>query len=1144
MYSRPKPGESEEDILRLQQEFEKNKAENKVKLAAKVISNTTQDKPTTSTSNVECIDNSSVDITEQLANTFEAIPSNSNLKNIVERNSEHFHSSFKFNTVNKGFPQAKRRDLSITSSKGGSIFAQQMKKLKKDTDSSMEVDNVVINENPSTNSKNFTANLPMQSYILSGSEGTSIHEENLNIMKNMTEEELIEEKEKLMSMMDPAIVQFLRSKRNKAIVETTGPSISEQNEVAEDIKIEEIATTSEILNQPLSDNWLNFNVVETNKLAWMRSVDIPKLKAEKFEARFDFEGFILPYSQSDINEKNRLLYHHGEDPGRPGYTLQELLQLSRSSVLQQKIIALNSIANILSLNSSGIYDDIIDLPLEQIFFVIRFCLDDNTPSILNASVKAMRNLVYSEIDETCLDGLLGFGLGFVQPVLAVDHELDDDNTINDQQLVEKNIVKCLARTEILTRIRYIINTVKPPLETIVYCIEILIRLSRDSEFLLKRVMETENLIGSIVSNFIPQSLDQNASSSPYGVPLIQAVKLFRVISSRSKALAETFINKYKILDSLVLYLSNDTFSSNVNGLRLQTECFHSFSLLIHYNLALDYFSILQPVLMSTLNYHFETTNISAGTTYVRLGHAAGLLGLLSRVAARKCSLVAPYLPLLIRKCSPKWVAQLCASTEYSCGKLTLVSSLVRCLAAVRSCERIEEIDASVLRLIDSEGFSIITDRIESGSMLLYSRFESVHKSSSNLKGLEVACWSSLNHVVPLMQANSCLPFLHSVSSYVDSTDHLLVKKTFLNHPNVQKYLKALQTLDKYHLSDHWFAKPETAILMNILRTSVDIRSELDTSIFYELAVKCLCVFNAEQKADIKYVLENIIFCSKFYPSEVFLRQLDLNQRTLSLETSLNNLPEILEVYTQVLGLQNETVDLSNCCCLDASIGNVLPVDWIYTPILMLYSNQELNRSQLDEVQQIFTIRNCLRWILIYETYFPLLASGINPTDRFCRLACVFLASDDLFLTKEIHDLLELCYRNVAKHEKEFDFDREIQGLSNFQNFYTQLLEQYQGVSYGDALFGNVILAPLAQKHDAQFRKTLWSEYMGAVQVCNVTPEQYIGDVNLLLEPHERDLSLLKCYRRAIVGNFLRKGTVLFNVAESHVKNFVQRNKQQ
>lgn len=123
-----------------------------------------------------------------------------------------------------------------------------------------------------------------------------------------------------------------------------------------------------------------------------------------------------------------------------------------SSVIQQKVVSLNTIANLLSLQSTGIYEDIIEIPIEQIFFVVRLCLDENTPSVLIASLKAMRNLFYNQIDETCLDALLGFGGFDVQPILAIDEE-EDDETVNDQQLAETNLVKCLARTNVLVRIR-------------------------------------------------------------------------------------------------------------------------------------------------------------------------------------------------------------------------------------------------------------------------------------------------------------------------------------------------------------------------------------------------------------------------------------------------------------------------------------------------------------------------------------------------------------------------------------------------------------------------------------------------------------------------------------------------------------------
>ena len=106
---------------------------------------------------------------------------------------------------------------------------------------------------------------------------------------------------------------------------------------------------------------------------------------------------------------------------------------------------------------------------------------------------------------------------------------------------------------------------------------------------------------------------------------------------------------------------------------------------------------------------------------------------------------------------------------------------------------------------------------------------------------------------------------------------------------------------------------------------------------------------------------------------------------------------------------------------------MIPIDWIYTPIIVLYSNQQQNKQNPTEQEQVFIIRNCLRWILIYETYFSELACAINPTDRFCRIACTFLGSDNLFLIDEIHNLLQLCLNNIMKSEKEINFNKEIQG---------------------------------------------------------------------------------------------------------------------
>lgn len=96
----------------------------------------------------------------------------------------------------------------------------------------------------------------------------------------------------------------------------------------------------------------------------------------------------------------------------------------------------------------------------------------------------------------------------------------------------------------------------------------------------------------------------------------------------------------------------------------------------------------------------------------------------------------------------------------------------------------------------------------------------------------------------------------------------------------------------------------------------------------------------------------------------------------------------------------------------------------------MYSQQQENKIKLTETEQIRLTRNCLRWIYIYEVYFPELAACINVTDRFCRIACVFLASDTLFLETEIEKLLEKCLRLIIENSgKELNFNKPIHGKS-------------------------------------------------------------------------------------------------------------------
>ncbi|KAK4875672.1 hypothetical protein RN001_012094 [Aquatica leii] len=114
MYKRPSPDETEEDILKLQEEFFKNKSKNAIIPAAKLINE-----------NKEPIVQEKEDVQDdmpfQIANTFENIPSDINIGNVVEKVCSNTNVAVSCFIHEKGFPEAKRRDLAASTTKG-SIF--------------------------------------------------------------------------------------------------------------------------------------------------------------------------------------------------------------------------------------------------------------------------------------------------------------------------------------------------------------------------------------------------------------------------------------------------------------------------------------------------------------------------------------------------------------------------------------------------------------------------------------------------------------------------------------------------------------------------------------------------------------------------------------------------------------------------------------------------------------------------------------------------------------------------------------------------------------------------------------------------------------------------------------------------------------
>ncbi|XP_071450591.1 RNA polymerase II-associated protein 1-like [Hetaerina americana] len=504
MNSRPKPGESEEDLLKLEAEYLGKVINQNVK---SVVAQDDGSRP----KNRQPSDNIVRDQLDFVGISDDIIIQ----ERIVDVKSGSATCEFPALIV-KGFPQPFARDKMIKSSPGGrSIFAQQLKAKRENA-----VSREGRHDAPVPQKKHKFGERSTIQENLSGREDLveKIHEENITKLECLSEDEIRQQQKVLLSQLNPQLIEVLRKRRTQERVSGAGsatgsfPAIEEAGEqkeepmsvddddgaivgrgkgkvsVCESAQLkggEEVKGDGPMDDQPLSSGsdkettdgaleveipkeleegidkhrWLHMDVKEAEKLTWIGEIPkpMPVQPGVGHVARFDFEGVILPYD-ADI-PVTKALHHHGSEPGRPGYTLDELLILSRSSVAQQRTLALTTLAAILKTAKQGYYDSCLDEPLlpllveRDILTLFRFSLDENSHLVLLPAALAISQLIVDEPDEVCLDLLLGLPRSFEQPCLAPKSPPKTDHETKDNILARGDLVKGALQMDLLPRIR-------------------------------------------------------------------------------------------------------------------------------------------------------------------------------------------------------------------------------------------------------------------------------------------------------------------------------------------------------------------------------------------------------------------------------------------------------------------------------------------------------------------------------------------------------------------------------------------------------------------------------------------------------------------------------------------------------------------
>uniref|UniRef100_A0A4W3K724 RNA polymerase II associated protein 1 n=1 Tax=Callorhinchus milii TaxID=7868 RepID=A0A4W3K724_CALMI len=448
-------------------------------------------------------------------------------------------------------------------------------------------------------------------------EAQSIHTENVARLQAMSEEEIEQERKNL-------LMRLGECRLSRRVTVTRRP-------------LQRCLFTEDNLPFKPEKNWVHMHVPEPEKLEWMKDLPKPRKRKTKkaMQARFSFRGDLIP---ADTDLPTHLgLHHHGQEPEEAGYSLQELFHLSRSQVIQQRTLALQTLAHIVQKAKDGVFSSSIKPSLLAILldagflFLVRFSLDDSADNVIAACVQALRALLVSPGDEEYLDQTFSWYLGAgTFPLLPNEVEEDDDDEEEelrptgdkqphkpvskdekkpDPDVAHVDIIKGLLKMKVLHRLRYILEVVRPVPSVVTEIFDILIRIARHSSEACSQIVECPRLMETIVREFLPATWSVPALEegqmvdSIYGLPSAAAMKLLRVLASAGRHMSAILLNKYKLKGRIGRFLAEDPGDLALeegDSCWLCTEALRLWAVAASYAQACDLYKDLYPVLVKIL----------------------------------------------------------------------------------------------------------------------------------------------------------------------------------------------------------------------------------------------------------------------------------------------------------------------------------------------------------------------------------------------------------------------------------------------------------------------------------------------------------------------------------------------------------------
>lgn len=964
---RPNRDESEEDLLRQQEEFLRNKGVSAGHQQQKVDDKNDKHQNESTESQIELI------------------------TDIMERNVLSDYDNYVPENVSCGFPVASRRKvINSAPREGKSIFAQQMSKKNNDVTMNEAVPLKTVKEGRITGIGLGTENWQQEMNF--------IKQENIEKIKTMTAEEVEVARKEIMKSLDPKVISFLQQKN----INTKTPSEEvKPRQIELDMPLD---TNLEFVEKALpfdtseikKNKWLNMEVVEKEKLAWVGDLPPPSVakSSDSFQsARFDLKGNLVLGDNSIPTQSG--LYHHGEDQHLPGYTLNELITFIQSSLPSQKVIGLQVLAKILEKVHQGIFDSSFNenilpqlLTETPIILLVRQSMDNNAETVWKDAVNCMHKILCNTIfDEMCLDRLFPLLTEIDSHLEPKIEGVEDISSLSDEQWAHLDAIRALVeRTDILHRIRFLIdhNEKEMDVKTLNCIFDILIRIARRSHEMKMSIISTPYLVDSLLKNFVPCQVSFE-DVKLYDRANSRVLKLFRLLLDNNVMYANQLLTTYpEFLNALKVYLTlnPENCATDREILQVSIEALRIWTVLLKINVASQDFISLYPVVIKQVQY-CQTLNCVSRCNRFDWQYAAVLLRTVSIFASVSSGFSG--FQDLIKITLFSWVSQI-AYNEV----LPNLDALIALSCAV-----------NFALMANIPLVNYVAEPILNSPTLMRKLINSLGETSTLV--------SLNNYVSGQIRDASCLPSFGSIQGGGNLTNLLadncpLFLLSSLSDILLLQFEENLATLLLLNENLQIFI---TNIIKHYRKVSMTCFELFEIEFIAKTGLLALRIRASLQKLTL-FKNVNILFIHNMYRDirKDVLTQVIFNQRSFLSLSDSSETPIVHDEYFASI-VKKAIANLPSIHSIYLSTSKFNTYYWLFDPILHSFKTKVYIREN---------ILGCFDFIgLILKCYYNYLRTMFSRANLFVLTASAYLVSSNLFLEDEFHFIASNILSEILKN---------------------------------------------------------------------------------------------------------------------------------